>query len=105
MNDPSLFIEKAYVNGAWVDSQSGKTFEVYGRWLAFSLFNSFSTRSNLIGDDPFKQTLHLVSSLEHVPSLMLPTPKRLLRPQGRLSPSSGTLSPVNVLECCAGGIN
>jgi succinate-semialdehyde dehydrogenase/glutarate-semialdehyde dehydrogenase len=31
LKDQSLFIEKAYVNGQWVDAQSGKTFEVHGK--------------------------------------------------------------------------
>jgi succinate-semialdehyde dehydrogenase/glutarate-semialdehyde dehydrogenase len=30
LKDQSLFIEKAYVNGEWVEAQSGKTFEVHG---------------------------------------------------------------------------
>ncbi|KAL2003814.1 hypothetical protein VTN02DRAFT_2168 [Thermoascus thermophilus] len=29
LKDPSLFIEKCYVNGEWVTAQSGKTFEVH----------------------------------------------------------------------------
>lgn len=29
LNDPSLFIQKSYVNGEYIDSKSGKTFEVY----------------------------------------------------------------------------
>ncbi|ODM18836.1 Succinate-semialdehyde dehydrogenase [NADP(+)] GabD [Aspergillus cristatus] len=29
LNDPSLFIQKAYVNGDWVDARSGKTFDVF----------------------------------------------------------------------------
>ena len=28
LNDPSLLAEKAYVDGKWVDSESGATFEV-----------------------------------------------------------------------------
>lgn len=30
LKDKSLFIQKAYVNGEWVDAKSGKTFEVHG---------------------------------------------------------------------------
>ncbi|PLN78170.1 succinate-semialdehyde dehydrogenase [NADP+] [Aspergillus taichungensis] len=29
LKDPSLFIEKAYVNGEWIGAQSGETFEVH----------------------------------------------------------------------------
>ncbi|KAJ5579901.1 uncharacterized protein N7459_005886 [Penicillium hispanicum] len=29
LKDPSLFIEKCYINGEWVGAQSGKTFEVH----------------------------------------------------------------------------
>lgn len=31
MKDQSLFIEKAYINGEWVDAKSGETFEVHGK--------------------------------------------------------------------------
>jgi hypothetical protein len=30
LKDKSLFIQKAFVNGEWVDAESGKTFEVHG---------------------------------------------------------------------------
>lgn len=30
LKDKSLFIQKAYVNGEWVNAKSGKTFEVHG---------------------------------------------------------------------------
>lgn len=29
LKDPSLFVEKAYINGQWVSSKSGQTFQVY----------------------------------------------------------------------------
>jgi hypothetical protein len=32
LKDQSLFIEKAYINGEWVDAKSGKTFEVHGKY-------------------------------------------------------------------------
>lgn len=32
MKDQSLFIEKAYINGEWVDAKSGETFEVHGKY-------------------------------------------------------------------------
>ena len=31
LKDQSLFIEKAYINGEWVDAKSGETFEVHGK--------------------------------------------------------------------------
>jgi succinate-semialdehyde dehydrogenase/glutarate-semialdehyde dehydrogenase len=34
LKDKSLFIQKAYVNGEWVDAKSGKTFEVHGVFLS-----------------------------------------------------------------------
>jgi len=30
LNDPSLFRQKAYINGEWIDAKDGKTFDVYG---------------------------------------------------------------------------
>jgi hypothetical protein len=30
LNDPSLFRQKAYVNGEWIDAKDGKTFDIYG---------------------------------------------------------------------------
>lgn len=32
LKDQSLFIEKAYINGEWVDAKSGETFEVHGKY-------------------------------------------------------------------------
>ena len=32
LKDQSLFIQKAYINGEWVDAKSGKTFDVHGRY-------------------------------------------------------------------------
>jgi hypothetical protein len=32
LKDQSLFIEKSYINGEWVGAQSGKTFEVHGKF-------------------------------------------------------------------------
>lgn len=29
-NDPSLFIGGNYINGQWIESSSGKRFDVYG---------------------------------------------------------------------------
>jgi succinate-semialdehyde dehydrogenase/glutarate-semialdehyde dehydrogenase len=34
LKDPSLFIEKSYINGEWVDAKSGQTFEVHGKQAA-----------------------------------------------------------------------
>lgn len=31
LRDPSLLVQKTYINGEWVDSVSGKTFAVHGK--------------------------------------------------------------------------
>jgi hypothetical protein len=38
LKDQSLFIEKAYINGEWVDAKSGETFEVHGKYLISPIF-------------------------------------------------------------------
>lgn len=40
IKDSTLFIQKGYVNGEWVNAQSGKTFSVYSRQSSL-----FATRS------------------------------------------------------------
>jgi succinate-semialdehyde dehydrogenase/glutarate-semialdehyde dehydrogenase len=40
LKDPSLFIEKSYINGEWVGAQSGETFEVHGKKRVGGIYTS-----------------------------------------------------------------